>query len=606
MSVEKIVNVTIKDNAADVEKDINKLNKALDETEKKAIDVNSSFEDVYDELKPLTTRLGEAEDRMYELALAGRQNTEEYRELLKATANYRQVQIQTDLVVDTAAQTMTQKLGGALEGAASGFALVQGAMNLFGNESEEIEKALLKVQSAMALAQGIEGVRTALPLFTTLGNTIKTKVVTAFTSLKGAIAATGIGALVVAIGGLIYAMDEYNSTLEETIENEEKLREIQSKNAKELDETAKKREEERNRRKGGLNDLKRELELLEAQGASEDKLFKLRKDILDKELFNLEVRRSTFIKNNAEEKAIRDNAIEQIKNKQNEIAILDAKYANSSKKTIKEVKKFTTEVKQETDNTLDEFNRKRFQDEAEEKSKLLLEIERLENEYLNKQLSAQQQEENAVREKYFNIIELAKKHKEDVKLLEEAQGNELAAIREKYKEDEIADVEEVQNVKFDLINKNLANISNLLGLFRVENEKDAKKQFEVNKALSLAQASIQTFQAVTGALTAGGNPIKLATGAQFVEAGIAAAIGAANIAKIAKTKFKGADISASSGGSSITSASTQQLSSPNFNVVGATGISQTEELQPVKAYVVSGDVTTAQSLDRNRIQNATF
>ena len=606
MAVEKIVNVTINDNAADVEKDINKLNKAGENLESTFKDVNHTFEEVYGELQPLTTRLGEAEDRMYELALAGKQNTEEYRELLKATANYRQVQIQTDLVVDTAAQTMTQKLGGALEGAASGFALVQGAMNLFGNESEEIEKALLKVQSAMALAQGIEGVRTALPLFTTLGNTIKTKVVTAFTSLKGAIAATGIGALVVAIGGLIYAMDEYNSTLEETIENEEKLREIQSKNAKELDETAKKREEERNRRKGGLNDLKRELELLEAQGASEDKLFKLRKDILDKELFNLEVRRSTFIKNNAEEKAIRDNAIEQIKNKQNEIAILDAKYANSSKKTIKEVKKFTTEVKQETDNTLDEFNRKRFQDEAEEKSKLLLEIERLENEYLNKQLSAQQQEENAVREKYFNIIELAKKHKEDVKLLEEAQGNELAAIREKYKEDEIADVEEVQNVKFDLINKNLANISNLLGLFRVENEKDAKKQFEVNKALSLAQASIQTFQAVTGALTAGGNPIKLATGAQFVEAGIAAAIGAANIAKIAKTKFKGADISASSGGSSIASASTQQLSSPNFNVVGATGISQTEELQPVKAYVVSGDVTTAQSLDRNRIQNATF
>ena len=267
MAVEKIVNVTINDNAADVEKDINKLNKAGENLESTFKDVNHTFEEVYGELQPLTTRLGEAEDRMYELALAGKQNTEEYRELLKATANYRQVQIQTDLVVDTAAQTMTQKLGGALEGAASGFALVQGAMNLFGNESEEIEKALLKVQSAMALAQGIEGVRTALPLFTTLGNTIKTKVVTAFTSLKGAIAATGIGALVVAIGGLIYAMDEYNSTLEETIENEEKLREIQSKNAKELDETAKKREEERNRRKGGLNDIKRELELLEAQGA---------------------------------------------------------------------------------------------------------------------------------------------------------------------------------------------------------------------------------------------------------------------------------------------------------------------------------------------------
>ena len=606
MAVEKIVNINIKDNANDVEKDIRSLNKAGQELEQTYKDVNSTFEDVYGELKPLTARLGEAEDRLYELALAGKQNTQEYRELLKATANYRQVQIQTDLVVDTAAQTMSQKLGGALEGAASGFALVQGAMGLFGTESEEVEKALLKVQSAMALAQGIEGVRTALPLFSALGNVIKTNVVGAFQTLKGAIAATGIGALVVAIGSLIYAMEEYNSTLEETIENEEKLKEIQSKNAKELDETAKKREEERNRRKGGLNDLKRELELLEAQGASEDKLYKLRKDILDKELFNLEVRRSTFIKNNAEEKAIRDNAIEQIKDKQNQIAILDAKYANSSKKTVTEFKKFTTEVKQETDNTLDEFNRKRFADEAEEKVKLLMEIERLENEFLDSQLSIQQQEINAVEDKYFQILELAKKHKEDTTLLEEARESELASIRAKYTVEEVADAEEVQKTKFDLVNKNLANISNLLGLFRVENEKDAKKQFEVNKALSLAQASIQTFQAVTGALTAGGNPIKLATGAQFVEAGIAAAIGTANIAKIAKTKFNSAASSISNSVSSISSASTQQLSTPNFNVVGASGISQTENLQPVKAYVVSGDVTTAQALDRNRIQNATF
>ena len=206
MAVEKIVNVTIKDNAADVEKDINKLNKALDETEKKAIDVNSTFEDVYDDLKPLTARLGEAEDRLYELALAGKQNTQEYRELLQATANYRQVQIQTDLVVDTAAQTMSQKLGGALEGAASGFALVQGAMGLFGTESEEVEKALLKVQSAMALAQGIEGVRTALPLFKSFGGVIKNAVVGAFTTLRGAIISTGIGALVVALGMAADAM----------------------------------------------------------------------------------------------------------------------------------------------------------------------------------------------------------------------------------------------------------------------------------------------------------------------------------------------------------------------------------------------------------------
>ena len=48
--------------------------------------------------------------------------------------------------------------------------------------------------------------------------------------------------------------------------------------------------------------------------------------------------------------------------------------------------------------------------------------------------------------------------------------------------------------------------------------------------------------------------------------------------------------------------------SPSFNVVGNSGINQLAQLQqqPTKAYVVSGDVTSAQSLDRNRIENATL
>jgi hypothetical protein len=48
--------------------------------------------------------------------------------------------------------------------------------------------------------------------------------------------------------------------------------------------------------------------------------------------------------------------------------------------------------------------------------------------------------------------------------------------------------------------------------------------------------------------------------------------------------------------------------SANFNVVGNSGINQLGQLQqkPTKAYVVSGDMTTAQALDRNRIENATL
>ena len=46
----------------------------------------------------------------------------------------------------------------------------------------------------------------------------------------------------------------------------------------------------------------------------------------------------------------------------------------------------------------------------------------------------------------------------------------------------------------------------------------------------------------------------------------------------------------------------------NFNTIGSSGINQLAQLQqtPTQAYVVSGEVTSAQALDRNRVQNATL
>jgi hypothetical protein len=138
-----------------------------------------------------------------------------------------------------------------------------------------------------------------------------------------------------------------------------------------------------------------------------------------------------------------------------------------------------------------------------------------------------------------------------------------------------------------------------------KSEKDQRKAFKAQKAFNLASALTNTYLAVTGALTAGGNPIKLATGMQFVEAGIAAAAGAVQIAKIAATQFDSGGSSTSGGGGG---ASAPTMSAPQFNVVGQSGLNQLASLnqQPVQAYVVSGQVTSQQSLDRNRLENATL
>ena len=260
--------------ADEAKKKLSNLSQSYKELSKAATDVNAKFEEVYGELQPLTTRLGEAEDRLYELALAGKQNTKEYQDLLETVARYRQTQIETDRVVDSAAQTFTQKLGGAIQGAANGYAVVQGAMGLFGTESKELEEALLKVQSAMALAQGIEGVRTALPLFKDLANTIKTGLVGAFSSLKGAIASTGIGLLVIGIGILISKMMDYFKTTEEIIKQNERLLISNNRIIAQIGKRREKLDE----------DMNKQLAYAEAMGKSDEDLYNIKKKFSDKSI----------------------------------------------------------------------------------------------------------------------------------------------------------------------------------------------------------------------------------------------------------------------------------------------------------------------------------
>lgn len=94
-------------------------------------------------------------------------------------------------------------LTSSLAGVAGGFAALQGAVGLFGNKAEAVEKTLLKVQSAMALSQGLQAVGESIDSFKQLGAVVKTGVSNAFGTLRSAIISTGIGALVVGLGLLI-------------------------------------------------------------------------------------------------------------------------------------------------------------------------------------------------------------------------------------------------------------------------------------------------------------------------------------------------------------------------------------------------------------------
>ena len=98
------------------------------------------------------------------------------------------------------------------QGVANGFQAAQGAMALFGAESEDVQKAMLKVQGAMALAQGLEGLDKAKKQFTTLGQDAAAAFGKMTTASK-VFLATGIGLLITAIGYVAANFDDLAKSL---------------------------------------------------------------------------------------------------------------------------------------------------------------------------------------------------------------------------------------------------------------------------------------------------------------------------------------------------------------------------------------------------------
>ena len=89
-------------------------------------------------------------------------------------------------------------------GVARGLQAATGAMQLFGTESELAQQALLKVQAATAFAEGVQGIK---DLDKNMGGFLS-KTIQGFKGIKGAIAGTGIGLLIVALGTLVEYWDD--------------------------------------------------------------------------------------------------------------------------------------------------------------------------------------------------------------------------------------------------------------------------------------------------------------------------------------------------------------------------------------------------------------
>jgi hypothetical protein len=688
--------------------------------EKKVIEI-----EVKDNSKSLKAQYKEAVQEVQKLAQAFGETSVEVQNAAKRAAELKdQIEDVNDAIQAQKGEGAFIALGKSISTVASGFSAVEGAMGLVGAESEDVQKAMLRVQSAMALAQGLEGLEDAGRAFKQLGAVVKSTTVyttlynfvmgvsnketatnvalteadttakvgltgatgglsvvtgTATTAMKlfrVALIATGIGAIVVLVGLLIANFDkvtkvvttlsgyvvkayDYFDNLGTAIKvligiffpfigvvygaikaleyfniidtkNERDLSARHVANMKRVDKSLAKQEQAKKARKKAYDEetgnIDRQIKLLEAQGKSTEALEKLQlkrsltnqRELIKEARLNLQILRATNIG------GVNDEMIEETKTAIAEMkqAILNTETAiqiariESTKVTKDEVEKNKDLAK-----TLENLTEKNKQYGLSERELLLLsklKTDALIQEQFLKSTDKDKEKQrtdallanetdynnqlNAIRKKEASDYETLKttSAKDGIAQLVTTRTTELqiekdtADKKRKLDEDEIARKKRLRNTQVQLVADAFGAIGQLIESFNAKDEASARRQFKISKAFNLAAALTNTYLAVTGALTAGGNPIKLATGQQFVEAGIAGTVGLANVVKIASTQFGGGG-----GGGGVDVPNPSSIIAPNLNVVGNTGINQlaTLQQQPVKAYVVSNDITSAQQFD---------
>lgn len=500
----------------------------------------------------------------------------------------------------------------SIAGVASGFATVQGAMGLLGTESEEVQKTLLKVQSAMAISQGLQAVGESIDSFEQLGaviqqstvflkaNEVTTKIAaatqrffglsvdatsTSFKVLKGAIAATGIGLLVVLLGEAVAAFQNYTSAAEDAAKVQE---EFNKKTVKYADAQL----------RGELETLDRNQKLLvsaaKARGASEAEIFEIEQSGRQLRLGALN-RYYEQVKG-ADDKASTE-VIKQIKDTETDITV-----AQNEERARRRAKQIADDEAAFIERQEAEKKRINAQYQAEldayNKRKALRDREQAEIIDASKTLTEQREKQKIADEEKRKADEeaLDRMRKSQLGKSIEAQiaANAVKLGNEKSTSDAniaiAAKEAESKRVLLETTASALTNLSLVAG-----------RETVAGKALAIASSIINTYQGATKALAQGGIAGPIAA------AGIIA-VGLASVKQIVSVKIPGA-----AGGGSSPSAPSLNAGSPlSPTTIAANQVTLDQRSinaignKTTRAYVVESEISSVQQKVRKIQKQTTF
>jgi hypothetical protein len=679
-----------------------------------------------DSLKGLESRIDKLKELRQGEQIGSKAFNDLSRDIQKAEAAIKDVELQFE------ALDFEQKLtagSDAIVGIAGGFAAAEGAMALFGAESEQIEKTLSKVAGALALTSGLRDLANGVIAFRKFA--VAQKVAAVATRIfNAALAANPIGIIIVAILAAIAAVkaliQAFSGTAEVAQRSAEEIVASQDKVIASYDRQIARLKQIQSLVSSGFNRDKKAIDLqikqLQLVKGSEEQIIALKKqkiDITVKEQASLQkalydeniainlqifnIRRASrelkkqgaatrderrenaakieelqrtmesnqqkrldtqqVIESAATQKKILD--IELINKKEVE---LDAKRkkrreerkANESRRLQSEeaeLNEFLTAQEQAQTEYQDSFKTaqdievqlikdkffnlielakkygedvaalekardkaiadatKKAEDESMDDqvsafNDFLLSKEQLENEYLDSKLSLQDQEINAARDKYNELIELAKKYGDDTTVLEEARSKAIADIELKYKIDNINKGLDAATTAAD----GLSSLNDLVLANQIKGLKEGdarrteleRKAFERSKKIQIAQALISAAQGVVSILSTPSTiPDPFGTVFKVVQIASLAATTAAQISKIKSAQF-GGGASGSIGSAGGGGASAGAGGVPINNISNTASLIDQEQQNVTQVVVVETDITNTQNTVAAVTESATF
>jgi len=410
----------------------------------------------------------------------------------------------------------------------------------------------------------------------------------ALKALRIALVSTGLGAIVVLLGVFISKMNESA----DATENEKsatdalnaslsRMSDLYKQNLQDIEDVTK----ERVLRAKIAGKSEKDIQAIEKEGADQRyRIYKEEDERIQKEKQNKKLTVEQRAELNKQElanqreyfKSLND---EKVKDLEGDLSVADAKRQAQKDLLAKQA--------EDREKALEDEKKKR----EERQKELLEEADRFFKEASEAEITRTEQA-NALKLEQIDILN------KGITESDEDKNNRLKAqAEETAKKQEQLD-KAVANAKVEIADQTLNLIAEVAG-----------RGSKIGKAVAVAQATISGIEGVQNAFTtANKSPITAGFPAYpYIQAGLAGAFSALQIAKILSTDPSGkssSPSSSSSGGGSAPSA-------PSFNLVQGTGSNQIAEglaleRRPLQAYVVANNVTSAQALDRNIINDASI